>query len=142
MDDISAITHSINSGTILPELQWHEAIVITKDRVSLARNGKVDETQVNTGTWVITVDEQEVEALFQQLEKVDCSTIQRVEPEDAPDGGVTETYTITYGNGMERSLVFEPGVTYTNSELLVKPIQEFIQSQEIPDEARNRYMVP
>ena len=142
MDDISGIVYTIDSGTILPELQWHEAITITKQGATLIRNGKVDETQVNAGTWVIPVDEQEVEALFQQLETVDCSTIQRIEPEDAPDGGETETYMSAYGNGMERNLEFNPGVIYTDSELLVGPIEEFIQSLEIPDEARNRYLVP
>ncbi len=142
MDDISGIVYTSDSGTILPELQWHEAINITKDGVTLLRSGKVAETQVNAGTWAITVDEQAVEVLLHQLEEVDCSTIQRVEPEDAPDGGETEAYTITYGDGKERYLVFNPGVTYTNGELLVGPIEEFIQSLEIPDEARNRYLVP
>ncbi len=142
MDDISGIMYTIDSGTILPELQWHEAITITKQGATLIRNGKVDETQVNTGTWVILVDEQEVEALFQQLETVDCATIQRVEPEDAPEGGETETYTVTYGNGKSCSLVFDPGASYADSESLVEPIEAFVQSLEIPDEARNRYLVP
>ena len=39
MNDISQISYTSDSGMILPELQWHEEIIITKNKVSLIRNG-------------------------------------------------------------------------------------------------------
>ena len=141
MNEISRVAYTIDSGTILPELQWYEAITITEEGVSLTRNGKADDSQVNAGSWQIVADEQAVKALFDQLQGVDGSTIQRVEPQDAPDGGQTQTYSIAYGGDKELSLVFDPGTTYTNSELLVKPIETFIQALDIPEEATNRYLV-
>jgi hypothetical protein len=68
MNDISRVTYTIDSGTILPELQWHEAITITEEGVILTRNGKSDDSQVNAGSWQIVADEQGVKALFDQLE--------------------------------------------------------------------------
>lgn len=141
MSDISRITYTIDSGTILPELQWHEAITITEQGVTLTRNGKSNDSQVNAGSWEIVADKQGIKALFEQLAGVDGSTIERVEPRDAPDGGQTQTFTIAYGGDKELSMFFDPGTTYTNSESLVKPIEKFIQSLDIPEEATNRYLV-
>jgi hypothetical protein len=141
MSDISRITYTIDSGTILPELQWHEAITITEQGVTLTRSGKSNDSQVNAGSWEVVADAQGIKALFDQLAGVDGSTIQRVEPQDAPDGGETQTYTIAYGRDKELSLVLDPGTTYTNGELLVDPIKDFIQALDISEEAINRYLV-
>ena len=127
----------------MPELQWHEQIVITKSKVSLTRNGRVADTQINAGSWEIPVDAQNVsQALFEQLATVDCATIKRVAPDDVPDGGGTESYTIAYARGKACSLVYDPGTTYTNGELLVKPIKLFIQSLTLPADAAGRYQLP
>ena len=117
MKDIAKVSYTSDAGTILPELQWHEQIVITKNKVSLARNGRTADTQINAGSWEIPVDAQKIAALFEQLATVDCATINRVEPDDVPDGGGTESYTIAYARGKECSLVYDPGTTYTNGEL-------------------------
>jgi hypothetical protein len=71
---------------------------------------------------------------------VDCATVKRVEPDDQPDGGGTESYTIAYARGKECSLVYDPGTTYTNGELLVQPIVLFIQSLALPFDAADRYV--
>ena len=139
MNDISQVSYASDAGTILPELQWHEQIIITKSKVSLTRNGRVANTKINAGTWEFASDEQKVTAFFEQLEAIDCSTIKRLEPDDPPDGGGTESYTIVYARGKEFSLVYDPGTTYTNDELLVKPIEMFIQSLSLPAEAASRY---
>ena len=77
---VSQVSYTSESGTILPELQWYEQIIITRNKVMLARNGKTVDTEVNAGTWEFAVDEQKVTAFFEQLEAIDCSSIKRVEP--------------------------------------------------------------
>ena len=67
MNDITQVSYTSDAGTILPELQWHERIIITKSKVSLTRNGRVADTQINTGSWEIPVDAQRVVAIFEQL---------------------------------------------------------------------------
>ena len=141
MKDIAKVSYTSDAGTILPELQWHEQIVITKNKVSLARNGRTADTRINAGSWEIPVDAQKIAALFEQLAKVDCATIKRVEPDDAPDGGGAESYTIAYARGKECSLMYDPGTTYTNADLLVKPINLFIQSLTLPADAASRYQL-
>ena len=41
MKDVSQISYTSDAGSILPELQWHEQIVITQDRLIFTRNGAV-----------------------------------------------------------------------------------------------------
>ena len=142
MNNVTQVSYTSDAGTILPELQWHEQIVITKSKVSLTRNGRVADTQINAGSWEIPVDEQKMQALFEQLATVDCATIKRVAPDDVPDGGGTESYTIAYARGKACSLVYDPGTTYTNGESLVKPIKLFIQSLILPTDAASRYVLP
>ena len=142
MNNVTQVSYTSDAGTILPELQWHEQIVITKSEVSLTRNGRVADTQINAGSWEIPVDAEKITALLEQLAQVDCATIKRVEPDDVPDGGGTESYTIAYALGKECSLVYDPGTTYTNGELVVKPIQAFTRSLVLPADAAPRYALP
>ncbi len=139
MNDISQVSYTADSGTILPELQWHEQIIITKKKVSLTRNGRTADTKVNAGAWEFAVDEPKVTALFAQLEAIDRASIKRVEPDDPPDGGGTESYTIVYAGDQEFSLVYDPGTTYTNAMLIVEPVEAFIQSLTLPADASSRY---
>jgi hypothetical protein len=139
---IVEIRYTSSAGAILPELQWHEEIVITRGGVSLKRNGRAPDSEVNEGTWDIAVDAQQVSALLEQLQAVDCSTIERVEPEDAPDGGGEESYTIVYASGIKCTLWYNAGVTYTNGERIVEPVQTFLQSLAYPVEAKSRYNLP
>lgn len=139
MNDISQVLYTSSTGPILPELQWHEQIVITKGKVSLTRNGRTANTKINAGTWELAFDEQKVTALFEQLEAVDCSTIRRIAPDVPPDGGGTETYTIVYESGEKFSLVYDPGIVYTNGLLIVRPVKAFIGSLALPAEAASRY---
>jgi hypothetical protein len=139
MNDISSVSYTSDAGAILPELQWHEQIVVTKSQVSLTRNGKGTKTKINAGRWAIAADEQKVMALFRQLEAVDCAAIRRIEPDDPPDGGGTEVYTIVYGVNKKFSLLYTPGTTYTGGELLVKPIRTFMQTLNLPTAAASRY---
>jgi hypothetical protein len=86
--------------------------------------------------------QKKIATLFEQLAAVDCATIKRVVPDDVPDGGGTESYTIAYTRGKACSLVYDPGTTYTNGDLLVKPIDLFIQSLTLPADAASRYQLP
>jgi hypothetical protein len=142
MNNVTQVSYTSDAGTILPELQWHEQIVITKSTLSLTRNGRTADTRINAGSWEFAADEQKVKALFEQLAAVDCATIKRVAPDDVPDGGGTESYTIAYARGNVCSLVYDPGTTYTNGESLVKPIKLFIQSLILPTDAASRYVLP
>jgi hypothetical protein len=139
MNKITQVSYTSDAGSILPELQWHEQIVITASGVSLARTGRVAETQINAGTWVVPVERLRIAALFRQLEAVDCAGIRRIAPADPPDGGVTVSYTVAYGRGRECSLLYDPGATYTNGELLVEPIESFIRALAVPADAAQRY---
>lgn len=142
MNKISQISYDSYSGAILPELQWHEQITITPGKVILTRNNNSPDTIVNVGTWDFTVEEQKTIALFEQLETIQCTAIKRIEPQDAPDGGSTEAYTLFHADGSQCSLLYDPGATYTNGEVIVKPIQTFIQDLTLPAEAANRYNPP
>lgn len=110
--------------------------------MSLTRSGRVANTEVNAGSWDFAADERTVQALFEQLATIDCAAIKRVAPDDVPDGGGTESYTIAYARGKACSLAHDPGTTYTNGELLVKPIKLFIQSLILPTDAASRYVLP
>jgi len=44
--------------------------------------------------------------------------------------------------GKKYSLMYDPGTTYTNGDLLVKPINLFIQSLALPADAASRYQLP
>jgi hypothetical protein len=139
MRDITQVTFTTDAGTILPELQWHEQYVITRDKVVFARHGQTDDTEVHTGTWEIPVMTEAVAALFATLEAVNPAEIRRIEPEDAPDGGENKGYTVAYGRGKTLSLLYDPGTTYAGGEQIVAPVQAFLESLSLPAEAANRY---
>lgn len=139
-EKVVKITYTSESGTILPELQWYEEITITKDTILLTRNGKTPDTQVNAGDWQFPADAQQVTALFEQLELIPCSRVVRIEPEEIPDGGGRESYTITYGKGKTCSLYLDPGVSYTNDEWIIIPTQAFIKNMAYPEDAASRYL--
>ena len=142
MKEITQISYTSDSGALLPELQWHEEYVITDGAVTFSRNGKVAETEVNAGTWQIALHEQQTAELFKQLEAVNIAAIERVEPQDAPDGGGSASYAVVYAGGKTFNLYFDAGVVYTNSEPLLDPINQFIQNLVLPAEAANRYHLP
>jgi hypothetical protein len=139
VNEIAQITYTSTAGPILPELQWHEEIVIMPEKVVLSRNGRVEESEVNAGSWEVAVDAEAVATLFEQLSAVDCATIKRVEPDDPPDGGHSESYRITYASGIPCSLDYDPGATYTNGELIVEPIRVFLANLDLPASATTRH---
>ena len=141
MKEITKVTYTSDAGTILPELQWHEVFVITRDGVVLTRNGRTPGTQVNTGTWNIAIGADTVDALFARLESIDPDRIHRVEPEDPPDGGGTVGYEIAYGRDRTLSLLYDPGTTYTGGEQITAPVLAFLQDLALPAEAVSRYSV-
>ncbi|MCU0522763.1 MAG: hypothetical protein MUF84_19005 [Anaerolineae bacterium] len=139
MKSITQVTYTSDSGTILPELQWHEQFDITREGVVLTRNGRTPDTEVNAGTWEITVEEDAVAALFAQLEGANPTRIKRVEPEDPPDGGGTEEYAVAYGRDKTLTMRLDPGVTYTGGDSIVAPVQAFLRDLTLPPEAATRY---
>jgi hypothetical protein len=139
VSEIVRITHTSTAGPILPELQWYEEIAIMPEKVVLSRNGRVEESEVNAGSWEIAVDAEAVTTLFEQLAAVDCATIKRIEPDDPPDGGDSESYRITYASGTTCSLDYAPGTTYTNGELVVDPIRVFLANLDLPATATSRH---
>ena len=139
MHHISQISYTNDSGTILPERQWHEQLTITPAKLTLRRHGRAENSAINAGTWEFATDTPQIRALFAQLATVNWATIKRVEPADPPDGGGTESYTIVYANNQSYTLTYDPGVTYTHDQLIVKPIQAFIRRLTLPAAAVNRY---
>lgn len=137
-DEIVQVSYAVDSGPILPELQWHEQYTITSGQVVFTRSGKIEQTLANAGSWTLDVKPQQIDSLFKQLAALDTSSMQRVEPEDAPDGGITASYVITYASGKTFSLLLDPGVSYTHGETLADPILQFIQGLSIPVDAASR----
>lgn len=139
MAEIIQVEVSTESGSILPERQWHEEIMISKDGVTLLRNGKILASKVNAGTWNGIVEEKSLQDLFRALNSVDCTKIKRIEPADPPDGGGTDSYILRYEDETTCSLYFDPGTSYENGDQLVNPIHNFLQVVTFPPEALNRY---
>lgn len=139
MNHISQISYTTDSGTILPERQWHEQLTITPTQITLKRHGRAENSTINAGTWEFAADTPQVRELFAQLATINWATIKRVEPADPPDGGGAESYTIVYANNQSYTLTYDPGVTYTHDQLIVKPIQAFIRRLTLPAAAVNRY---
>jgi len=141
LDDVLQVTYACESGPILPELQWYEETVISAEQVVFTRTGKYAETEVNQGTWTFPADAERVAALFGDLAGVDCAGIRRLEPEDAPDGGETAHYAVSYGRrGRTLTLRYNPGVTYTDGDLVIEPIASFLSDLVLPDDAAPRYV--
>jgi hypothetical protein len=139
MKNISQISIISESGTILPELQWHEEFILQPDSITFKRSGNADASDVNVGSWTVPFNTATLAGLLDTLETIDLGSIERVEPPDQPDGGGSLFYTFTFVSGKIWSLDFNPGVTYTNSELITQPVQDFINSFQLPAEAANRY---
>jgi hypothetical protein len=139
MKEVSEVSYSEESGTIPPDLQLYEKIVITRNRVTLTRNGRTADTEVNEGAWDLEVDEQEIATFFERLEAIDCSSIKRVEPDALEIGGGTESYHIVYAGDKTFYLGYGGGVTYTDGRLIAEPIDTFIKSLSLPAGAASQY---
>ena len=135
MKEIKQIIYTSDSGTILPELQWHEEYVIDQDSVTFKRSGRTENTTVNAGEWEIKVDSEDLIGLFDQLEILKYEEIKKIEPQDIPDGGGSESVQIVFSNGKSFRMDLTPGVTYSNGNLIMDPIQSFIAQLEFPVEA-------
>jgi hypothetical protein len=135
MKKITSVVYTSGSGSILPELQWHEQITISRDKAVLTRSGG---SQVNAGTWELVLDPAEVRTLFDQLQAVDRAGIRRSEPQDPPDGGGTESFGLVLGDSGEFWMIYDPGVTYSNDTALVQPIRTFLKGLAFPEAAVQR----
>jgi hypothetical protein len=123
---ISSIEYTITSGAILPEHRAHERFIITREGVTFSRIGISADTQVQEGSWEYYVEPALIAQLFLELEPFDCSQAVRVEPQDPPDGGFSEIFTLNYSDGNSCNLYFDPGVTYTNADQAVKSVLSFV----------------
>ncbi|HNR01503.1 MAG TPA: hypothetical protein PKK59_03120 [Anaerolineaceae bacterium] len=126
--DIAQILYTIDSGSVLPELQAHEVYTITPGTVQLTRTGKNSNTQVFEGEWTFTTAEGLLKELFTIAESQDCSTYKRVEPGESPDGGDTITVALIYSDESECVLTYNPGVTYNGAEELMTKIREVLDN--------------
>jgi len=134
-DTVEQIIYAANSGPVLPDLQWHEEIIIARDGVTLNRNGRVDNSQINAGSWTLPAD---TGALLGDLAAVNCADLKRVEPADPPDGGGTISYELIFTDGSRCVLTYDPGVTYTGGEAVTEPVQAFLRTLSWPAEAASR----
>jgi len=129
------VVYSQSSGAILPELQWRETYTIARSGVRLERRGAISGTLVNEGQWDAIPDPAGIELLFSQLEGLDCSTLQRLEPEDSPDGGGNSGYEVHYGTNQVLALLYEPGVTYRGDAPITGAVDRLIESLVLPAQA-------
>lgn len=137
MRQIVQVSYATDTGPVLPEHQYSEEFIITSDGLTFTRSSKSINTIVNTGTWIVPVDIDKINVLFNDLKNAKCSDLIRNEPIDAPDGGVTIVYTVNYKNGKACQIYLTPGTYYDNGEALISPIQSFINELVLPDDAVN-----
>ena len=52
MKEINQVVYIVKTGTVLPETQWSEEIIIGSSQATLTRKGGAE---VNTGTWMTPV---------------------------------------------------------------------------------------
>lgn len=128
MPEISHITYTLDAGAILPEHKAHFEYLIMPDGILLSIQGRSVDTQVIEGQWKYPVDEQLVRDLFDLAAETRCSAYERIESEDTPDGGGTETIILTYSNGDTCPLYYDHGTTYTGAEVLIGTIRQIVRS--------------
>jgi hypothetical protein len=132
MKNITQIECFAVSGPVSPEFQWQESIIITAEKVTFSRSGSGTDSVINSGIWTIPVDTQKISELFSKLEAVDTSAIKRVEFEDPIDGGGYESYTISYDKNKTFSISNDTEGQTENADLIIEPINEFIQQLDFP----------
>jgi hypothetical protein len=108
--------------------------------VTFSRNNRAPNSRVNAGIWPLGADHLGLAALFRQLEAARTTRIQRIEPEDRPDGGHSESYTLLYAGGKSVSLLFDPDTVYEGGEAIVGPVRAFVQGLALPAQASSRYV--
>lgn len=128
MNNLTKIVYTVESGSIQPELQSHEEYIITPGGVTLKRNGKLENSLVHTRELTLVDDPGVVAALFELVQKLDCGEFIRVESPEPPDGAVTESVKIKYGNGKICGLYFDPGTTYRGADKMMELIRGVTQN--------------
>ena len=130
--DITKISIIACSGTVSPEYQWEEELTITPQEITLIRTGSAEDTKINTGSWIIPVDETEVNTLFAQIEEINFAQIKERWFTDERTGDGYKEYTINYGNGEILTIEYDQNKDYKNIDIISDPIREFLSHQDIP----------
>lgn len=60
MKMIDQVIYGYNSGPILPEMQLYEQYTIFRDRVEFSRINFSNDSMVNSGIWLVQVEEQKI----------------------------------------------------------------------------------
>lgn len=139
MTSIVSVRYTRDTGTLLPELRWHEEYSISVDGVVFTRSAFQEETQVNVGSWQVEIDAETVEALLDKLNEVDLKGIERIEPAEVPEGGGSESILLLDAKGRSFSLDYVNGVTYTGAEGVLAMVREFVNNLVLPAEAVDQY---
>jgi hypothetical protein len=84
----------------------------------------------------------EVNGLFDKLGAIDCSKIVEIPPDEVIDGGGSRLYRAQYEDGSTCSVWYHEGTTYLGAELLVEPLDDFIDDLTLPPDAENRFILP
>lgn len=126
--EIKEVRVVMQSGSILPELKEYREIIISPGKVVLLFQGNNDLVHDQPKAWEVDIDEQEVRSFFTELDALDYSQVKRISPDIEPDGGHTKVYTISYTKGANFSMIFKPGVRYTNSQPIVDCVDTFVRS--------------
>lgn len=118
-----------SSGPVNP--QWSEHYEISRTSVQLRRTGEPN-SPINAGTWEIKTDAAAVALLFERLERVDCSQIQQIVPEEVPDGGGSASYELRYGDGGTCVVWYHEGITYSGAGPVVDAVEELFAGLALP----------
>jgi len=128
MDSIKTVIYEADSGSVLPEQQWHVRYDIDRTAVTLTRNGRSPSSVILSGSWKLAADTAAIEDFFRRIEAVDIAAMRRVEPADIPDGGGAQTIALVFASGKRVEFDYPPGVFYANGEELIATVRTFIRA--------------
>lgn len=136
---LTGIIYTYHTGPVLPEAQFAEQFIISREGVEFTRNGMAENSLINSGAWQIPAEEQFIQELFDRLQLIQCKEIKRIEPVDTPDGGYTVSYEMVYVDGSRCGLMYDPGVEYIGGEAVTNPVTNFIATINLPSDAVSRF---
>ena len=138
MKNITQIEYNTGSGPVSPEYQYHETIIITSDKVTFNRSGNDPDTLINTGTWTIPVNKDEIVQLFASLESVNISDVKRIKFKDPLVGAGYKSYTISYENNKSFFISNDGDGETKNFNWIADPVKAFLQQVDFPEDAVER----
>jgi hypothetical protein len=140
--NIVDVTYQEASGSVPPDVAWHELYTASPAGLAFERTGASTATTINTGSWIVNSYGTNEAKLFSDLSTSDVYGVAKTGQESVPAGGGIKDYTIRYDNGEIRKVFIGDGSIYSNASLFTAPINSYISKAALPAGASNRYRTP